>query len=426
GEPFAVEGRVQLDRAGAPGAPWQETLISFPESGRWAWVAAAQGRWYATSEVPLPPGGVPHWRSLRPGRVIDLGQYGSFTVAEVGQRRVISAEGELPNVAAPGQVTRFADVGGPNGAFGTIDYGDDQKIPVALYLGRQIDPAVMQLDSGAPVEAAQAKVEALACPNCGGNLPIVAPGTTERVVCRYCGMTSDLNQGALVALKPAPKPPFSPAIPLGAEGTLRGTRTICIGFTVRGCTVEGERYRWREYLLYAGERVGYLWLMEEDGAWQYVTPIPPGAVQADGRTARLHDRTYRLKQSVRAEIEYVVGEFYWKVEIGEAVRATDYEGPGGIVSVEEDENEVVTSFCERISPRELEQAFGVRLAGAAFGGAGPEIKTAASAMTTIFVIGVVVFILFIICAVGVCGGGSAGSGSGGPSVGPHGPAFGGK
>src|SRR5260221_13153483 len=193
GEAFAVEGRVQLDRAGAPGAPWQETLVSFPQSDRWTWVAAAQGRWYAMSEVALPEGGLPNWLSLRPGRPISMPPYGTVTVAEVGQRRVLSGEGELPHVAATGQITRYVDLGRPAGAFGTIDYGDDQKIPAALYLGKQIDPSILKLDSGAPVEAAQAKVEALACPNCGGNLPLITPDTTERVVCRYCGMSSDLN-----------------------------------------------------------------------------------------------------------------------------------------------------------------------------------------------------------------------------------------
>jgi hypothetical protein len=434
GEPFAVEGRVQLDRAGAPGAPWQETFISFPQSGRWSWVAFAQGRWYATNEVPPPQGGVPHWKALRPGRTIVLGQYGSFTVAEVGQRRIISAEGELPNVAAPGQITRYVDLGGEGGAFGTIDYGDDQKIPVSLYLGKQIDPAVMKLDSGAPVEAAQAKVEALACPNCGGNLPIIAPGTAERIVCRYCGMTSDLDHGALVALKAAPRPPVQPAIPLGAEGTLRGMRVIVIGFVVRGCTVDGERYRWREYLLYAGPSVGYLWLMEEDGAWQFVTPIPPGGVQVEGGAAQMHGRRYGFKQSVDASVEHVVGEFYWKVEIGETVRATEYEGPGGIVSVEEAETEVTYSFCERIAARELEQAFHVSIGGPpafAIGGGGDDDASGApfrptSGLSTLAIIAIVIFILFLLCAVSVCGGGGSGGGSGPSFGGPHGPSFGGK
>ena len=59
GEPFVVEGRLQMDRAGAPGAPWQEILISFPNQGNHLWIAYAQGRWYGTSEQPMPPTGVP-------------------------------------------------------------------------------------------------------------------------------------------------------------------------------------------------------------------------------------------------------------------------------------------------------------------------------------------------------------------------------
>src|SRR5262249_4998687 len=156
---------------------------------------------------------------------------------------------------------------------------------------------------------------------------IVAPGTTERIVCRYCGMASDLNQGALVALRPSPRPPVSPAVPLGAEGSLKGMHVICIGFVVRGCTVDGARYRWREYLLYAGPRIGYLWLIEEDGKWQFVSSIPFGSVSLGANGVVYRGAGYGFKQQARAEVEYVIGEFYWKVEIGEAVTATEYEGP---------------------------------------------------------------------------------------------------
>ena len=33
-----------------------------------------------------------------------------WTVAEVGQRRVVSGEGELPHVASPGTPTGYADI----------------------------------------------------------------------------------------------------------------------------------------------------------------------------------------------------------------------------------------------------------------------------------------------------------------------------
>jgi hypothetical protein len=411
GEPFVVDGRVQLDRAGAPGAPWQEFFIAFPQSGRWCWVASAQGRWYATSEAPLPPNGLPPLASLRPGGPVYLGGHSSWTVAEVGQRRVISGEGELPHVAAPGAGTPFADIAGPDGAFGTIDYGDGRSLPPRLYLGRQIDPAVMQLDSGALVEATEAKVAALACPSCGGNLPIVAPGTTERIVCRYCGMASDLRSGALVALRPAPRPPVEPQIPLGQQGLLRGNRVMCIAFLVRGCTVAGERYRWREYLLYAGPRVGYLWLMEEDGAWKLVTPIPPGEVQQHGGRVQYRGRFYHQKQSNLAQVEHVVGEVYWKVEIGEEVRATDHQGPGGIVSVETGRTEVQTSFCEPIAWNEIAGALGLPaglsspFAGLGSGGGGADGSTPGASCGTIAIVVIVIFIFIVLAMLDDCGGG---------------------
>jgi len=419
GEPFVVDGRVQLDRASAPGAPWQEFFITFPNSGKWVWIASAQGRYYSTSEVEIPPNALPPIHSLRAGQQIQLGPHGVWTVAEVGQRRVVAGEGEMPHVAAPGVPTGYVDIGAPNGAFGTIDYGDG-KIPPKLYLGRQIDPAVMVLDAGAPVEAAKAEVTSVVCPSCGGNLPLVTPGQTERIVCRYCGMASDLNQGALRALGPSPKPPMEPFIPLGAEGNLRGNRVICIGFTIRGCTVEGERYRWREYLLYAGPRVGYLWLMEEDGAWWLVTPLPPGEVGVSGGSASFRSKNYSWKQSVRAETEYVIGEFYWKVEIGEAVQATEYEGPGGKVSVEQTPKEVTYSFCERLPSNELGAAFnmkppggGALLSSSSEGGGG-----CSSGCGVLLIIGLFVLIIALVI-LGDCGsGGSYGGGSiGGPSFG---------
>lgn len=415
-EPFVVDGRVQLDRASAPGAPWQEFFIAFPNTGKWCWVASAQGRWYSTTEFPIPPSGLPPIGTLRAGQQLQLGEYGVWTVAEIGQRRVVAGEGELPAVAQPGLPTGYVDIAGPNGAFGTLDYGDGRNIPQKLYLGRQIDPAIMTLDSGAPMQAAEAKVTSVACPNCGGNLPLVTPGQTERVVCRYCGMASDLNQGALKALGPAPKPPIEPYIPLGTEGTLRNNRVICIGFTIRGCTVEGERYRWREYLIYAGPRVGYLWLMEEDGVWWLVTPIPPGEVAVSGGSALYKTNYYNWKQSVKAETEYVVGEFYWKVEIGETVQATEYEGSGGKVSVEQNAKEVNYSFCERLTPNEIATAFGVKAPSGGSGAGGD-----GSGCGTIIVIAIIILIVIIILSdCDGCGGGSSGGGGvfiGGPSFG---------
>lgn len=400
-DPFVVEGRVQMDRAGAPGAPWQETFVAFPASGRWCWVASAQGRWYALSEVPTPAGLLP-LDALRPGQMLSLAGHGTFTVAEVGRRRVIAGEGELPDVPEPGAVTGFADIAAEGGRFGTIDYGSGRE-PPKLYLGSQIDPASFRLDSGAPLEAASADVAAVSCPSCGGNLPLVASATAERVVCRYCGMTSDLERGVLRALRPAPRPPIAPYIPLGAEGQLRGARVICIGFLVRGCTVDGERFRWREYLLYAGPSLGYVWLTEEDGAWSFVTTIPPGEAQVQGTVVLHRGTAYGLKQSVAASVEHVVGEFYWKVEVGETVRAAEYAGPAGKISVETAPTEVTVSFVAPVGRDEVARAFNLPPPAA------PPLLSGASSSSAQTIVIVLLVLLFVVLSIlGDCDGGGGG------------------
>jgi hypothetical protein len=425
GKRFEVEGRVQLDRVGAPSAPWQEFFIGFPETGEGCWVANAQGRWYSTREMSPAPA-LPPWSSLRPGAAVSFPGMPPLAVVEVGKRKVVSAEGELPNVAMPGAATAFVDVSGPNGVFGTLDYGSDDPqapIPPAIYMGGQFDPATFVLDSGQPLAAPEAQVAACECPTCGGALPLAAPGTAERIVCKYCGTVSDVRRGgALQALGRAPKPPMEPFVPIGAQGNLRNLRVTCVGFVIRGCTVEGIRYHWREYLLYAGASAGYVWLMEEDGSWKFVTPLAAGDVQTVQRGVVYRMARYMWKQHVQAQVEHVVGEFYWKVEIGESVSATDYQGSNGIVSVEQTDTEVTHSFCAPMSRQEVATAFGLAAPpmNFQFGGGGGGGGSSASPKL-VWVIVVVVIVLIVLAA--NCDGGSSGGGSSGVYVGPG---FGGK
>ena len=351
GEPFEVQGRLQMDRADQASAPWQEMLVHFPTRDGHTWVAYAQGRWYATTETPAPEGALPPFESLSPGGMVSLGPNGAWVVQEISQRRVVSGEGAMTGVPAPGVITRYADISAEGGRFGTIDYGDGSEPPV-LYLGHQFDPAEVQFDDGMPLEAPEAKVSQVECPNCGGSLPIQSQAA-ERVVCQYCGTASDMRQGTLAALGPAPMPPIPPAIPIGQQGDFRGQRYVVTGFVIRSCVVEGTRYEWREYLLFGGESVGYRWLMEEDGKWSFVEPLDAGAVQDSGNTAIFRGQSYAFSQSVTATIDYVVGEFYWKVEIGESVEATEWSGPGGKVSRERTAKEVNYAVSTPTSRGEL-------------------------------------------------------------------------
>ncbi len=426
GAMFEVTGRVQMDRADAASAPWQEFLVWFPERDHSCWVANAQGKWYATSEVQ-PPGPLPPYQGLRPGGGVDLGHYGHFVVAEVSQRRVVAGQGEMPNVPKPGVVTYYADISGPGGQFGTIDYGDGSAPPV-LYLGKVFNPAEIQLDNGMMLdEPAGPSTAAMECPTCGASLPIMSKAA-ERLVCQYCGTASDVTQGALRALGPTPKPPIQPYIPIGARGNFRAADYVVVGFVIRSCIVEGTKYSWREYLLFGGESIGYKWLMEDEGKWSFVEPVEVGDVMDSGNAATFAGRMYSFDQQVVATVDYVIGEFYWKVEIGERVEATDFRSGQNKISRERTTGEVVYSFSSPIAPNEL-TAFGVQAPAGGFGGGGELAALGAlfasddddESDVQLGPAGIVVLVILIICvclmlSIGDCGGGGGGS-FGGPSFG---------
>lgn len=422
GKRFEVSGRLQMDRVAASSAPWQEFAVTLLDTGDVYWVAYSQGAWHWFREAQVHPQQLPSFGALRPGVPWADAAVGHVTITEVGKKRVVSGEGELPNVAVPGSVSRYADFGGQGNVFGTIDYGDGQSVPPRVYVGQRFDPSAFKLDSGTPLDQPQATVTACTCPTCGGSLPLVAPGTTERIVCRYCGAVSDVAKtGALSAIAQAPRPPQEPFIPLGSEGQLRGNRVICIGFVIRGTWVEGSHYGWREYLLYAGPDKGYIWLMEEDLKWQLVIPIPPGEAQIVSGAAYYQGNTYSYKQSVAAQVEYVVGEFYWKVAIGESTQATEYAGPGGLVSVEQDHNEMNVSFCYPMTGQELSEAF--RIAPPPAPAVFSSSSGGSSWVTWLVIIGIGLFFLF---AIGTCDDDDDGYSPGGSSGVYVGPGYSGK
>jgi len=371
GRPFRVAGRVQYDRVQAPGAPWEEIYIELDQGG-WSWLSHAQGRWLVTSLYPHAlPVRPPSYAEANPGvlfPVQNMPELGvesrparapELRVVERGQRRFVSAEGELPFPMVPNQVEPYADLSGAGGTFATIDY-DAQGMPAALYFGRDIDPQQMTLSSGAPIaEAPRAQVTSLTCPNCQGSLPLRAPDTTERIACQYCGTLSDVNQGALIALKPLPLPPIPPAIALGAKGNLRGQDVLVLGYMLRSTEVDGERYGWREYLLYVAATSSFVFLLEEDGAWQHIVPIQAGELRQTAPNAfAFRGQVYQHAQSVHAVVDYVLGEFYWRVEQGEAVMAHEFHGPGGVkLNQESTKDEVQFSVSTPLGIGELRKAF---------------------------------------------------------------------
>lgn len=350
---FRISGRTQyLHQAGGVWDEWYAAL----DDGRWAWLAEAQGRFYVTFKVVAHD--VPAYDSIAPGdRVLD-----DLVVAEVGEAELISAEGELPWTPVAGGLNWYADLTGPNERFATIDYSEE---PPILFKGEETTLAELGI-SGEAARSGRASLVTLNCTQCGGALELRAPDQAERIYCPYCGSGHDIDNGKLkffAKLKKGKR--VHPVIPLGSTGKIEGQLYVVAGFMERAVHFDQD-YFWTEYLLY-NKAEGYRWLVQSDEHWSFVTPLRPGEVlDSDPRGAAINvqygGESYRLFQNATAKVTYVLGEFYWKVAVGEQADTADYVRPPFGISKELTRGgaaEIAYSHARYAETREIEEAFAI-------------------------------------------------------------------
>jgi hypothetical protein len=364
GNRFQLTGRAQLQHE--MGGTWDEWYATF-SNGWVGWLAEAQGRFYLTFYQPLPEGTqLPTFDQITPGATVpQIPAASPLMVQEKGFATYAAAEGEIPYQLVPGERSPYADLAGKDNAFATIDYSIQ---PPWVFIGQQVSLADIGLADARPAEREARRVSAAAmgCPKCGGPLELVAPDKAERVACPYCNSLLDVNQGNLVYLHALNPPPSAPqwALPLGAEGSFGDSPKFkIIGAVMRSVQIEGISYYWHEYLLY-NPSVGFRWLVQSDNHWNFVEPVNPAEVTrseyfAAGATAQYNGRTFKIFQDAPAKVEFVTGEFYWRVEQGETVRATDYVSAPLMLSLEQSQNELNWSVGTYVPVADVEKAFGV-------------------------------------------------------------------
>ncbi len=361
GHRFELTGRAQNRHE--LGGVWDEWYATFG-NGWVGWLAEAQGKFYLTFYQPLPEGtALPAFESLEIGQQLpEIPNKTTLMVTEKGTATAVAAEGEIPYRLEPNERSNYADLSGKDNAFGTIDYSMNEPW---VFIGQQVSLEDIGLASARPVtrEAARVSAQGLGCPKCGAPLSLTAPDKTERVTCPFCNSLLDVNQGKLTWLK-ALTPPQSPpdfSLQIGMDGVFSGVTFRVIGAVVRSVLIDSITYFWHEYLLY-NPTIGFRWLVHSDNHWNFVETVNPAEVDATqpygfGATVSYNGGTFKIFQDAEARVEYVQGEFYWRVEQGERVRAVDYVAAPLMLSQERTANEVNWSVGVYQTNAEIEKAF---------------------------------------------------------------------
>ncbi len=364
GSRFEITGRTQYRHAA--GGIWDEWYIAFDGGERWGWLAESQGRYYLTFRKTLPEGhAVPPLDQLNIEDEILIPSAGRMKVVEVGEAELISAQGEIPTSFTPGERHAYADLQGPRKRFATLDGSDS---PPTLFYGGEFPIERLGLQYAEAREDVPTSVESqgVTCPNCGGSLELHAPSDSERIACPYCDSLLDIeDNSALKFLHKLNNQKVTPVIPLGSKGTLREREYTVIGFMQRKVRAGYVEFPWCEYLLYT-PRQPFHWLVHSQDHWTLGEPVSAGDVRAFLRTAYYQDKQYRAFERSKPVVTAVYGEFYWKVENGEQVGATDYVRPPLMLSREESINvrkngpqshEVNYTLGEYVPVEEIEEAF---------------------------------------------------------------------
>jgi hypothetical protein len=342
-------GQIQLDHGAGP---WNEWCLAF-DDGTWGWLAEAQGQLLLTRAVEGAK--APTRTRLRPGNEVSLGETGLFRIAEVGSARVTAVRGEIPARVVPGQAVHYADLSGPGGLFGTLDYGTGDELEAA-YAGRVVAAEEMGLD---PSKAARverrAAAERVSCPHCAGILELRDPDSV-RAACGSCGSLLDTSTKSVHVLGMAREIEARPDLPLGGQGVLEGETVETLAFLVRSVKVEGVRYAWHEYLLRRA-RGGYRWLVESHGHWLLADGIPLGDVGDGAFSKRVDGREFQHFQAGNARVDAVYGEVYWEVRVGETVKAVDYVCPPRMLTLETTQKEQIATLGRYATRGEVESAF---------------------------------------------------------------------
>lgn len=203
------------------------------------------------------------------------------------------------------------------------------------------------------------QVKTFACPACGGVVEIRAAGHTVNAVCSHCSTVIDTANDNFRIIKKDHQSSRDTDIPIGARGVLDGVKWEVIGYVEK----KDMAYLsfWDEYLLF-NPYFGFRFLVQADNHWSLATVIKRDIPLA-GSASELEfdEEKYSVYCRGQSSVEYVKGEFYWRIRKGAQESYVDYIAPPRMLSVEKSKQEITLSLAEYVMPAEIEKAFGVSL-----------------------------------------------------------------
>jgi hypothetical protein len=215
-----------------------------------------------------------------------------------------------------------------------------------------------------PAQPVVAKPQALACPNCGGPVERRGFGRSLSAVCPQCLTVLDASTPQLRILQKAEEAESrrTPIIPLGSRGVMQGTQWEAIGFQTREVEEDGETFEWEEYLLFNPYK-GFRYLTQYDGHWNFVTPLEamPQSSQSRAQYPVFYDGlVYKHFSGGPATTTFVLGEFPWRVKVGEQAATHDYVHPPFVLSSEGTDAEIAWSRGEYVPGSDIWKAFALQ------------------------------------------------------------------
>ena len=353
--PFSVIGRIQLQYESGL---WNEWHILFSDATT-AWLSEAGGEYVLTRLEPLKSS-VPAFEVLEPNMQFIINDK-AFVVTDLESARCIAGEGELPFKVESGYDVNAADLRNDE-IFATIDYSET---PPLFFVGEPVTFDELTLSHLKEPEmwaatGTKVKVSAFDCPHCGAPLTIHSDAIRS-LTCPSCSSLIGLeNQKLQLLAKALVKLRITPWLPIGSKGRLKDVDWEIIGFLQRSMQADGQLWTWSEYLLF-NAKAGFAWLTEYEGHWCYartVSKLPKAGPEASWVT--FDNRLFKHFSSSASKVSYVLGEFYWRVSLGESSHVDDYIAPPLLLSSEKTKKEVTWSLSEYLEPEVVCSAFGIK------------------------------------------------------------------